>query len=200
MPPTPTVRTTDLDRIVLASLKEVHNKGAELYNAGDHAGALRLYQGGLIVAKPLLDHRAKQQTEIHEGLDQVTKSTADVKLKAFRLHEVIEQVRGDLKEEAKLAAASEKPAEAAASGKVTLNGKPTAGVTVAFIPVGTTKALGTAKAGEDGTFHAATALNVGTYLVTLVGDGMPAKFTKPETTPLRAELKAGVNSLVFDAK
>lgn len=200
MPSPPTVRTTDLDRIVLTSLKEVHNTGAELYNDGRHAEALRMYQGGLIVAKPLLDHRPKQQAEIQEGLDQVLKSNADAKLKAFRLHEVIEQIRGELKEAAKQAAIAVKPLEAAAAGKITIGGKPAGVVAIAFIPANTTKALATAKSDDQGSFNVATALTVGSFLVTLNGDGIPSKYTKHETTPLRAELKAGVNSLTFDAK
>lgn len=200
MPAPATVRTTDLDRIVLSSLKEVHNAGAELYNDGRHAEALRIYQGGLIVAKPLLDHRPKQQAEIREGLEQVTQSNADAKLKAFRLHEVIEQIRGELKEAAKQAALAEKPLEAAAAGTVTVAGKPAAGVAIAFIPVNTTKALATAKSDAQGAFHVPTTLTVGSFLVTLTGDTVPAKYGRHETTPLRADLKAGVNSLQFDAK
>ena len=193
-----TVRTTDLDRSVLDSLKEVHNKGAEFYNAGDHGGALRIYQGGLIVAKPFLAHRAKLQAEIQEGLDQIEKSNADAKLKAFRLHEVIEQVRGELKDELKKI--GEKSAEAAASGTVTVHGKPAAGVAVAFIPIATTKALATAKTLDGGTFNIVTSLPVGRYLITLSGEGVPMTYAKAETTPLKEDLKPGVNSLNFEAK
>lgn len=200
MPPAAAVRTPDLDRTVLDTLREVHNKGAELYNAGDHAGALRLYQGGLIVAKSFLAHREKLRADVGEGLDQVEKSQADGKLKAFRLHEVIEQVRGELKEELKKATSGDKPAEAAAAGTVTVHGKPAAGVTVAFVPMNTTKALATTKTGDGGTFNVVTTLPVGTFLVTLSGDGVPASYTKPETTPLKSDLKAGVNSLLFEAK
>jgi hypothetical protein len=200
MPPAATVRTTDLDRTVLDTLREVHNSGAGLYNAGDHGGALRLYQGGLIVAKSFLAHRPKLQGDVSEGLVEIEKSKADVKLKAFRLHEVIEQVRGALKEELKKAKSADKPAEAAAAGQVTVNGRPTAGVTVAFVPMNTTKPLATARTGDGGAFNVVTTLPVGPFLVTLTGDGVPAVYAKPETTPLKSDLKAGVNSLIFEAK
>lgn len=197
---TPTLRTTDLDKNVLDTLKEVHNRGAELYNVGDHVGAFRIYQGGLIVAKPFLAHRAKQQETIREGLEQIEKSNADPKLKAFRLHEVIEQIRGELKDELKKAADQVNPAEAAATGRVTFAGKPAGGVAVSFVPANAKLAMATTKSGPDGGFQFATTLPVGTYLVTLVGEEIPANYAKPETTPLKADLKAGVNTLSFDAK
>lgn len=199
-PMTPTVATKDHDRAILDTLKDVHNRGAELYNAGDHAGAFRLYQGGLIVAKPFLAHRTKQSESIREGLDQVDKSTADPKLKAFRLHEVLEQIRSELKDELKKQSDRENPAEAAVSGHVTVGGKPVGSVTVAFVPAAAKKALATVKCNADGSYNFTTTLPIGAYFVTLVGDGVTPQFARPETTPLKADLKAGVNSLSFDAK
>jgi hypothetical protein len=196
---TPTITTNDHDKAVLDTLKDVHNRGAELYNAGEHAAAFRLYQGGLIVAKPFLAHREKQQAAIKEGLDQIERSQADAKLKAFRLHEVIEQIRTDLKDELKKKADRENPAEAAVTGSVAVAGMPTANIAIAFVPAKTTKPLATAKSADDGRFHISTTLPIGAYFVTLVGPGVPEHFAKPETTPLKADLKAGVNTLNFDA-
>lgn len=199
-PMTPTISTKDHDKAVLDTLKDVHNRGAELYNAGDHTGAFRLYQGGLIVAKPFLAHRTKQREAIREGLEQVDKSNADPKLKAFRLHEVIEQIRGELKDELKKQVDRENPAEAAVSGRVTVAGRPNHSVTVAFVPAAAKKVLASTKCNADGSFNVPTTLPIGAYFVTLVGEGVPDHFTKPETTPLKADLKAGVNALTFDAK
>lgn len=91
-PPSPA-----LDRLLLDALKDAHNRGAELYNAGDPDAALRLYQGALLVARPLLAHRPAAAAAAADGLADVDRSTADVRVKAFRLHEAIEMVRGVLK-------------------------------------------------------------------------------------------------------
>ena len=47
-----------LDRQIADALRDVHDRGADLYNAGDEAAGYRVYQGGLIVARGLLGHRA----------------------------------------------------------------------------------------------------------------------------------------------
>jgi hypothetical protein len=85
------------DSRLLETLKHVHNCGASLYNAGAHAEAFRMYQGGLFVARGLLDHRPEVRRVIEDGLAEVAAVDATARLRAFRLHEVIEQVRADLK-------------------------------------------------------------------------------------------------------
>ena len=40
------------DKLVVDALRDVHNKGADLYNtAEDHAGAYRMYQGALLAVR-----------------------------------------------------------------------------------------------------------------------------------------------------
>jgi hypothetical protein len=86
-----------LDKTVAASLREVHDRGADLYNMSkDYTGAYRLYEGALIAVKPLLGHRAEMQKWIDDGLAAANKET-DPAQKAFKLHELIEKVRADLK-------------------------------------------------------------------------------------------------------
>lgn len=85
------------DRRILETLKAVHNRGAGLYNAGAHAEAFRLYQGALVVARAFLDHRPAVRRLIDDGLAEVEAVDGNDRLRAFRLHEVIEQVRADLK-------------------------------------------------------------------------------------------------------
>lgn len=196
---TTTCALADHDKFVLDTLKDVHNRGAELYNVGDHASAFRLYQGGLIVAKPFLAHRPQQQDTIREGLEQIDRSQAEAKLKAFRLHEVIDQIRSELKAALKQRSDRERPAEAAVSGIIAVMGQPTADVAVSFVPARTTKPLATARSEHDGRYQIATTLPIGAYFVTLVGPGVPEYYAKPDTTPLKADLKAGINTLHFDA-
>ena len=90
----------DADKITVDVLRDVHNRGAELYNAGDPAGAFRLYEGALMAVRPFLAHRKDAQKSIDDGLAEVAK-TDGAKVRAFRLHEVIEDVRGKLKGEKK---------------------------------------------------------------------------------------------------
>ena len=71
------------DRLVVDSLKEVHNRGADLYNTGnDFVGAYRMYEGGLLAVRPLLGHRPDEQKAIDEGVAAAEKET-DLARKAF---------------------------------------------------------------------------------------------------------------------
>ena len=140
-PPSSGGRTgpAELDRLALDVLRDVHNRGADLYNRGDPAGCYRLYQGALLVVRPFLGHRPVLQKVIEDGLAEVSR-TDGVKIQAFRLHEVIEDVRGRLKVELKLldsgAVKTPKPGSkkaAATTGTVLLDGKPAAGVEVTLV-------------------------------------------------------------------
>lgn len=85
------------DKLVVDALRDVHNKGADLYNTSkDFAGAYRMYQGALSTVRPLLAHRPDTQKLIETGLANAEKET-DAARKAFVLHETIEAVRKDLK-------------------------------------------------------------------------------------------------------
>jgi hypothetical protein len=107
--PPAAIGVTSLDQTAVDTLKEVHNRGAELYNAGDHAGAYRMYEGALLTVRPFLPHRINLQKAITAGLEESAK-TEGVKIQAYRLHEVIEQVRTELKAEIAKANPEPKPA------------------------------------------------------------------------------------------
>src|SRR5262245_24890563 len=64
----PPLDRPSLDRRVYDVLREVHNQGADLYNAGDPAGCYRMFQGAMITVRPLLDHRPEQQKFITSKL------------------------------------------------------------------------------------------------------------------------------------
>ena len=89
---------TAFDKLVVDSLREVHNRGADLYNTTkDFEGAYRMYQGGLVAVRPLLAHRPATQKLIEEGIDAAEKETTPAR-RAFKLHETIEAVRKSLKD------------------------------------------------------------------------------------------------------
>lgn len=94
-PQLPDVKT--YDKIVVDSLRDIHNEGADLFNKSkDAVGAFRLYQGALLTVKPLLAHRPAAQKLIVDGLAEAEKLVTQQQ-KAFKLHETIEEVRDLLK-------------------------------------------------------------------------------------------------------
>ena len=98
-PPLP-VDPADFDRLVVDTLRDVHNLGAELYNTSrDYIGTYRLYHGALLTVRSLLAHRPTVQQRIDQGLQEVEREPT-VAHKAFRLHVVIEEVRNELKKTA----------------------------------------------------------------------------------------------------
>ena len=85
------------DKLVVDTLRDVHNVGADLYNISkDFAGTYRLYHGALITVRPLLAHQPNAQKLIDAGLAEADKES-NFSLKAFKLHETIENVRSFLK-------------------------------------------------------------------------------------------------------
>jgi hypothetical protein len=94
----PVSAASTLDQIAVDTLKQVHNRGAELYNRGDHNGAYRMYEAALMTVKPFLAHRPKIQKTIETSIEETSK-TEGTKIQAYRLHEVIEEVRAELKAE-----------------------------------------------------------------------------------------------------
>ena len=82
----------DATKRVAEALLEIHENGRTIYNEnGDHAGAYRMYQGGLMVARRMLTDRPDLQKLIGDGLIAAERLPT-VDRKAFKLHEVIEAV------------------------------------------------------------------------------------------------------------
>jgi hypothetical protein len=89
--------TKTFDKLVVDTLRDVHNKGADLYNTSkDFSGTYRLYQGALMTVRPMLAHRPDAQKIIADALSAADKEP-DAARKAFALHEAIEGVRKNLK-------------------------------------------------------------------------------------------------------
>ncbi|MFQ3593675.1 MAG: hypothetical protein SNJ82_10910, partial [Gemmataceae bacterium] len=64
-----------LDAALAASLKEVINRGVDLYNGGEIASCYRLYEGALRAIKPLLGHRPALPKVIDEKLVESEKES-----------------------------------------------------------------------------------------------------------------------------
>lgn len=85
------------DKLVVDTLRDVHNRGADLYNTTkDYAGTARIYEGSLHTIRPILGYRPAAQKLIDDGLAEADKE-ADQARRAFLLHETMEKVRANLK-------------------------------------------------------------------------------------------------------
>lgn len=84
-----------LDETVYKTLRDVINRGADLYNSGDRAACYHLYEGALLALKPLLDHRPDAQKAISTGLSDADRM-ASITDRAFALRAVIDKIRSDI--------------------------------------------------------------------------------------------------------
>ncbi len=104
--------TTDraADAAIHQSLKEVINRGADLYNPpnSDYAGCWRLYEGALIGVRPFLSHRPALQDEITKGL-AAAQNEPSVAARPFILRKVMDEVRTAVKPGGAAAAATAPP-------------------------------------------------------------------------------------------
>lgn len=64
--PDPTSRS--LPAAAVESLRDLIQRGADLYNAGDHAACYRLYQGALLATRPWLERQPDRQRDIDRTL------------------------------------------------------------------------------------------------------------------------------------
>jgi truncated hemoglobin YjbI len=85
-----------LDKQLYDALKDMHNRAADLYNQGDANGCYRMFQGGLLLARPLLAHRPDVQKLLEDGL-QETDRMPSISQRALKLHKTIEAMREKLK-------------------------------------------------------------------------------------------------------
>jgi len=193
-PPTPKpTPAQELDRIALDVFKEMHNQGAALYNADDTAGCLKVYRTALLSVKPFLKHRPAIQNGIEKGLAEAEKIDGP-KAQAFRLHELIVQVRTDLKVESDKPAPPERPPDSPPStvtGSITLDGQPLAGASVTF--AGGKRAF-TAITDAGGRYAVTDPIPPGQYAVIVTGAAVPAKFHTTDTSGLVLEVMAGKNN------
>ena len=168
----------DLDRIAIDVLKEMHNKGAVVYNAGDAAGSLKIYNTTLLCVKPFLQHRPAIQKSIDAGITDAEKSDT-VKLQAYRLHELIERIRADLKP------VKRKPP---LTGALKLDGQPLAKATITIAGKG--RAF-TTITDAQGLYSFTDELPYGEYTVIVTGPAVPTKFNLSETSGLLLEVTSG---------
>jgi hypothetical protein len=212
----------EFDKLVVDALRDVHNRGADLYNTTrDFEGAYRLYQGGLVAVRPLLAHRPEAQKLISDGLAAADQESSAAR-RAFKLHETIEAVRKHLKDAGRASAKGpnlKKETEGAPmpkekvkgkepgtppkkgsaavglAGKVTFRGKPLAAAEVALVSLDLPEPrVFTAKTGEDGSYTITEALPPSRYVVTVAAKDVPEKYKTTTTSGLVLDVKTGANA------
>jgi hypothetical protein len=226
--PPPAVDTKVIDKTIVATLRDIHDRGADLYNLSkDYSATYHLYEGSLLVVRPLLMHRSDVQKAIDDGLIVAAKET-DSARKAFVLHETIEKVRADLKapvlvkpsiepkktepmpkpkpkdmEPAPMPKPKEPKAEGATvSGKVTVQGKALAEGTVTFVSLDQKAPKVDNATVKDGTYTMKD-LPPGKYAVAIsskTAGAVPMKFATTDTSGLRYQPLAGKNQFDIELK
>jgi hypothetical protein len=213
-PKLPDVKT--FDKLVVDTLRDVHNKGADLYNTKkDFEGTYRMYHGSLLTIRPLLGHHPDVQKLIDNSLAAAEKE-ASVAQKAFRLHEAIEAVRSNLKGETARKPDDQKPddkkdkkekggskGKAATGGgpgfrgTVTLKGQPVPAGEVIFVSLDKPKPIVISAAIQDnGQYVPLDAVPPGKYVVIVKGIHIPEKYQLTTTSGLEIEVQSPPS--VFD--
>jgi hemoglobin len=88
---------SSLDKQISDALRDMHNRAADLFNTTkDYNGAYRMFQGGLYVVRPMLNHRADVQQVLDVGMQEAER-LASLPDRAMRLHKTIEDIRTKLR-------------------------------------------------------------------------------------------------------
>jgi hypothetical protein len=198
------------DKLVVDTLRDVHNKGADLYNIKkDFEGTYRMYHGSLLTVRPLLGHHPDVQKLIDNALAAAEKE-ASVAQKAFRLHEAIEAVRSNLKGETARKPDDQMPddkkdkkekggskGKVAAGGgpgfrgTVTFKGQPVPAGEVIFVSLDKPKPIVISAAIQDnGQYAPMGAVPPGKYVVIVKSKHIPEKYQLTTTSGLEIEVLA----------
>jgi hypothetical protein len=89
------------DKALFGSLREVINRGVDLYNAGDTTACYRLYEGSLMTIRPLLEHKPDLQKTIAQSLAAAERDPVAWR-RAFTLRNALDKVRAGLKTKKRL--------------------------------------------------------------------------------------------------
>ncbi|VTS00792.1 hypothetical protein [Tuwongella immobilis] len=90
--PAESIETSRLEKLLVDHLRDAHNRGADLYNAGDPLSCYRIFEGVLLTTKAVLPHRPDVQEYINKSILDVVRTTS-VAQRAFMLRETLVKVR-----------------------------------------------------------------------------------------------------------
>lgn len=221
--PPATIDVAAFDRLVIETLRDVHNRGAALYNDGkDYSGCYRFYEGSIRTIRPLLAHRPAIQKSIDADLAKV-ETMESAREKAFRLHEVIESVRRQLKDGTAAVPAPPSPKSApglsspapvsllgvpaaplaagAISGTVSIDDVPADRAELMFVSLDRAEPrIYTTSTSAFGRYSLSPAPPAGSYIVTATGPGVPAKFGTTTESGLRIRIAGPSDRIDFNLK
>src|SRR5581483_7403698 len=83
------------NKAITDSLRTVINRGADIFNSGDHYGCYRLYEGALLGLEPMLDYKPELQKRIRDGFAEAERMPSAAE-RAYALRRVIDDVRKEL--------------------------------------------------------------------------------------------------------
>jgi hypothetical protein len=84
------------DAVLYKTLRDVINRGVDLYNGGDPAACYRVYEGSLATIEPLLAHHPDLQKVIARALASAERDPVAWR-RAFTLRNALDKVRAGLK-------------------------------------------------------------------------------------------------------
>lgn len=216
--PKPLPDAKAFDALVVDTLREVHDRGADLYNTKkDYVGTYRLYQGSLLTVKPLLAHRPEAQKLVEGGLAAAEKES-DPATRAYLLHKTIEDLRTHIRSTPATTATPKVIPEAkkldekkpdppmvktTLNGTVTFDGKLVATGAITFVSLDQPKPRVVSAAIKDGKYEVELAPGKFAVSVSAPKDGqetLPQKFTTTDTSGLTVAVKAGMNASNIDLK
>lgn len=211
--PPKTIEVSQLDRMVIESLRDVHNRGAALYNDGkDYPGCFHTYDGAIRTIHPLLAHRPAIQKRIDAQLAKLNDDDS-MRAKAFRLHELIEAVRADLRDGIAKPEISEPVKNVVSptpvplknvpttpksvytlSGIVSVDGKPVPGAELMFVLIGSNEHKITPVKTDDSGHYQLQSPFKGEYLVVITGTRVADRYATTATSGLKLTVKGEMQS------
>ena len=207
------LKSREIDKILYDVLKDNHNRGADLYNAGESAACQAYFEGTLRTARAIMVHRPSEQKFVDEALARSLLLPTSSQ-RAFALHEAIERLRKTLQSTPSATtpeiikvlprpATTEmkkinvpKTPENGIQGLVLLNGQSLAGVQVTLVSRGSLNLkVYEALTASDGRYLIEKIIP-GRYTVLLVASPMsmyqlPARYITTDRSPLIVEVRAG---------
>jgi hypothetical protein len=181
-----------------ASLKQVINAGAKIYNDnGDHAGCFRMYQGALISVKPFLS------PELQKKIDSAMMSCDSLGTyaeRAFAMRKVLDEIRdqtkGSVAKEPETKGGKDGAGEV--TGMINYQGKPLAGGYLVKLTSKSGKSA-SAPVQSDGRFQFKSPVAVGEYRVTIEPNPdsklkaplIPARYSSGATSGLVILVQSG---------
>lgn len=209
----------DIDRQLFEVLKDIHNRGADLYNAGQATDCYRLFQGSLQTTRAALAHRPDDQKFIANELARAEKLPT-IGARAFALHESIEKLRTRLRTAAKEDIGPEVltippreyrvekkpkkvvPPKDGVTGVVFWNGQPLRDAEVMFVSRGALDIrIAEGRTDAEGRY-VLEKVRPGKYTVLLTKSGdkktaLPERYATATDSPLIVDVKGGGDQLDF---